>query len=143
MQGRFIMDSQLSDYLSKKLKALSLVAIVLVVFLHSHNGEVKFASGELTGGQSHVVLFVENFFSRGIAKIAPPLLFTISGLLFYRSFDFTVNGVVDKYKKRFKSLVIPYFFWSIFALFLILFFQPIPCPTNFFTKQLIFNSTFY
>ncbi len=133
------MDQQVNDYLSKKLKALSLGAMILVVFIHSQNEEVKFASGELAGTQSHAVLFVENFFSKGIARIAIPLFFAISGLLFYASYDFTVSGVVDKFKRRFKSLVIPYLFWSVSGLILVLFLQSIPGSRNFFTKELIIN----
>ena len=102
------MDIQVNDYLSKKLKALSLAAIVLVVFIHSYNEEVKFASGELEGDTSYWVLFVESFFSKGIARIAAPLFFAISGYLLFVSYDFTVSGVVHKFKRRLKSLVIPY-----------------------------------
>ena len=136
------MELTIDDYLSKKLKALSLVAIVLVVFIHSHNEEVKFASGELTGEQSRAVFFIENFFSKGIARIAAPLFFAISGFLFYKSYDFTVSGVVDKLKRRFKSLVIPYLFWSVFGLIFILFLQSIPWSRNFFTKELIIQYSF-
>src|SRR5258708_23504316 len=133
------MAQRLNDYLSKKLKALSLGAIILVVFLHSHNNEVKFGHGELGGIQSHFVLVVENFFSKGIARIAAALFFAISGFLFYLSYDFTVSGVGDKIKRRFKTLVIPYLFWSLFGLIMILFLQSIPWSRNFFTKELIIN----
>src|SRR5690242_5496540 len=104
------------DYLSNKLKALSLGAVILVVFLHSHNEEIKFSSGELLGTQGYAVLFIENFLSKGIARIAVPLFFTISGLLFYKHFEFTASGVLTKLKGRFKNLFIPYLFWSVFGL---------------------------
>jgi surface polysaccharide O-acyltransferase-like enzyme len=133
------MDHQMNDYLVEKLKALSLGAIILVVFIHSHNEDVKFASGELEGGTGHWVLFLENFCSKGIARIAVPLFFAISGFLFYVSYDFTVSGTVDKFKKRFKRLVIPYLFWSVFGLILIFSLQLIPWSRNFFTKGLIIN----
>ncbi|MBI1767583.1 MAG: acyltransferase [Bacteroidetes bacterium] len=132
----------INDYLSRKLKALSLGTIILVVFIHSYNEEVKFASGEMTGGQSYFVLFVENFFSKGIARIAAPFFFAISGFLFYRSYDFTIRGVVDKLIKRFKSLVIPYLFWSVFGLIFIWLLQSIPWSKDFFTKELIIHYSF-
>src|SRR5687767_715464 len=88
-----VMSPTTDDYLSRKLKVLSLGAIILVVFIHAHNEDVKFASGELTGEQSYLVLFVENFFSKGIARIATPMFFAISGFLFFKSFDFTVDGI--------------------------------------------------
>jgi len=131
------MSLYLDDYLSKKLQALSFGAIVLVVFIHSYNAEVKFVSGEIHGGQSYFVLFIENFISKGIGRIAVPLFFAISGFLFYKSFELTVTGVLNKLKSRFKTLLIPYLFWSVFGLILILFLQLIPLSKNFFTKELI------
>lgn len=121
--------------LSKKIKALSLGAVVLVVFLHSYNVDVKFTSGEFVGGQSYLVLFIENFISKGIAKIAAPLFFSISGLLFFKSFEFTVAGILNKLKARVKTLVIPYLFWSALGLILILFLQLIPWSKDFFTRE--------
>lgn len=133
------MDQRLNGYLSEKLKALSLVAIVLVVFIHSYNEEVKFASGEIIGQQAQWVLFIENFVSKGIARIAAPIFFAISGLLFYLSFDFTWQGIVAKFKSRFKSLVIPYLIWSVSGVLFILSLQLIPWSKNFFTKELIIH----
>jgi len=52
----------MNDHLSYKLRALSLVAIILVVFIHSYNAEIKLDSGVLTGGNSPFVMLVENFF---------------------------------------------------------------------------------
>ena len=43
----------MDDYTSHKLKVLSLGAMVLVVFIHAQNEEVKFASGELTEPQGY------------------------------------------------------------------------------------------
>ncbi len=132
----------MNDQLSQKLKALSFAAIILVVFIHSYNEEINFVSGELTGGKSYSVLFVENFISKGIARIAVPLFFLISGFLFYLSFNFTVSGILDKYKKRLKSLVVPYLFWSVFGLLLELFLQSLPWSRNFFTRELIADYSF-
>lgn len=112
-------------------------AIILVVFIHSHNGEVKFASGDSTGSQSWGVLFIENFLSKGIAKIAAPLFFAISGFLLYFSYKFTVRGVVDKFKKRLRGLVIPYLFWSAYGLVLVWILQSLPWSKVFFTRELV------
>lgn len=137
-----VMNIVINDYLSKKFKALSFVAVILVVYLHSHNQDVRFASGKLAGEQSYFVLFVENFFSRGVARVAAPLFFTISGFLFYNSFDFTMGGIIKKFKKRFNNLCIPYFFWSILGMLFILLLQLIPWSKNFFTKELIIHYSF-
>jgi surface polysaccharide O-acyltransferase-like enzyme len=136
------MDQEMDNDLSKKLKALSLGAIILVVFIHSYNEEVKFASKTLADGMSPWVLFIENFFSKGIARVAAPLFFAISGYLFYGSNDFTLSAVVDKLRRRFRSLVIPYLFWSVFGLILFLFLQSLPWSKDFFTKGLIIDYSF-
>ena len=132
----------MNDHLRYKLKALSLVAIILVVFIHSYNAEIKFASGVLTGGNSASVMLVQNFLSKGIARIAVPLFFLISGFLFYITFDFSLKGIFDKYKKRLKTLVIPYLFWSSFGVLLFLFLQSIPWSKHFFTKEYIKDYSF-
>jgi len=131
----------MNDYLSKKLKALSLGAVILVVFLHSHNEELKL-TGTVASDQSYLVLFFENFLSKGVARIAVPLFFLISGFLFYTSYDFTLGGIAGKYKRRLKSLLIPYLFWSVFGLILFLVLQAIPGSRAFFTKELIANYSF-
>src|SRR5882757_6269683 len=100
----------MTDYLSRKLKALSLGAVILVVFLHSHNEELKFASGQVVTDPSYRVLFLENFLSKGVARIAVPLFFLISGFLFYTSYHFTLAGVTYKYKRRLRTLLVPYLF---------------------------------
>lgn len=132
----------MNDHLSHKLKALSLVAIILVVFIHSYNAEIKFATGVLTGGNSPSVMLVENFLSKGIARIAVPLFFLISGFLFYINWNFSLTGIIDKYKKRIKSLVIPYLFWSLFGVLLFFFLQSMPWSKHFFTKELIKDYSF-
>ena len=132
----------MNDHLSYKLKALSLVAIILVVFIHSYNVEIKFTTGTLTGGTSHSVLFVENFLSKGIARIAVPLFYLISGFLFFVTFDFSLKGVFNKYKKRIKILVIPYLFWSLYGVLLFFLLQSIPQSKNFFTRELIKDYSF-
>lgn len=132
----------MTEYLSRKLRALSLGAVILVVFIHAHNEELKFSSGDLGANPSYHVLFVENFLSKGVAKIAVPLFFLISGFLFYTSYDFTLGGVVNKYKSRLKSLLIPYLFWSVFGLILFFILQTIPGSRSFFTKELIVNYSF-
>lgn len=127
----------MNDYISKKLSVLSLAAIILVVFIHSQNEEVSFASGELAGSQGRWVLFIENFVSKGMARIAVPLFFAISGYLFYQSYQFTLSAILLKFRKRFKGLVIPYLFWSVFGLLLFLCLQSIPWSKNFFTRELV------
>ena len=63
-----------------------------------------------------------------------PAFFILSAYLFYRNFDF--SKIKEKYKSRFFSLVIPYFFWSIFFL---IYYELICLIPNINT---LFNNTF-
>ncbi|HBL3168751.1 TPA: acyltransferase [Enterococcus faecium] len=91
---------------SKKIIHINFILVLLIVILHSNC--LRFISDN-------------NFMITKIYKIisvmcdaSVPAFFILSAYLFYRNFDF--SKIKEKYKSRFFSLVIPYFFWSIFFL---------------------------
>lgn len=124
----------MNNYLSEKIRALSFFAMILVVFLHSYNAVVNFKTTTLHT-EDGINLFIQNLVTNGIARVAVPIFFLISGYLFFFRYDFTVVGILDKYRKRFKTLVIPYLFWSLFGLFLFFALQNIPYAENFFRNE--------
>lgn len=126
----------MTDYLSKKLRIISLIAMLMVVFLHSTNMNVKFNSGELAlnGGLN---MFIQNFISQGLTRIAVPIFFAISGYLFFLNFHGSLAEYSVKIKKRFKTLLIPYLTWSIWGVLFYFILQQIPQSKQFFTKELI------
>lgn len=66
--------------------------------------------------------YIRNYLSNSMASIAVPLFFTISGYLFFQSFEFSWYNYINKIKKkRTSSLFIPYVFWN--AMVLIVFFM--------------------
>jgi fucose 4-O-acetylase-like acetyltransferase len=132
----------INEYLGCKLRALSFFAIILVVFVHSYNAKIRFESGELDDVTSNAILFFENFLSKGICRVAVPLFFLISGFLFHLTLNFSLTGIIDKYKKRVKSLLIPYLFWSVFGVFIFLLLQAFPFSRFFFTRGLIIDYSF-
>ncbi len=127
----------MNKYLSDKLKAISFILMGMVVFLHSYNLEVKFKSGTelIKNGYNS---FIQDFFSQGLTRIAVPLFFIISGYLFFRTIK---NGsfpeFFSKYRKRSKTLVLPYLLWSIYGILLYLILQSVPFSKPFFTNKLI------
>lgn len=131
----------MNKYLSDKLRIISFVAIIMVLFLHSYSLTVEFNSANMNFSSKYNVL-IQNFFSQGITKIAVPVFFFISGYLFFLGFRGTTNEIVLKYKKRAKSLLLPYLFWSIWGLFLYFVLQLFPQSKNFFTNELIVNFSF-
>ena len=74
----------MNKYLSDKLKAISFILMGMVVFLHSYNIKIKFASGTGIIKQGYNS-FTQDFISNGVTRIAVPLFFTISGYLFFLS----------------------------------------------------------
>lgn len=131
----------MNKYLSDKIKAISFILMGLVVFLHAYNLKVNFSSGTGVIDQG-INSFIQDFISQGLGRIAVPLFFTISGYLFFfnikkGSFD----EFVSKYKKRAKTLLLPYFLWSIFGLLLYLGLQSFPISASFFTNDLIVHQS--
>ncbi len=112
----------MNKYLSVKIKVISFLLMIMVVFIHSNNIELS-ADNILKNGYS---AFIQTFFCDGINLIAVPLFFAISGYLFFLNLEGTLKEFVAKFHRRFKSLVVPYFFWSISVLILFCCLQFIP-----------------
>ena len=109
----------------------------MVVFLHSYNLKIKFTTGTKLIEKGYNS-FIQDLISRGITRIAVPLFFIISGYLFFLSFkNSTFPEFFSKYKKRSKTLVLPYLLWSIFCILFYLILQLIPFSKPFFTNELI------
>lgn len=127
----------INKFLSDKLKAISFLLMVMVVFLHSYNLEIKFTTGSglIEKGYNS---FIQDLISQGVTRIAVPLFFIISGYLFFLSFkNSSLTEFFSKYKKRSKTIVLPYLLWSIYGILLYLVLQLIPFSKPFFTNELI------
>jgi len=93
-----------TTYFSKKVTLLNVIATFLVVVLHS---ETPLRFGQELSLQSYPFIYcVFNF-----AKIAVPLFFFISAILFYRNCE--LSDLPRKLYKRLFSLVIPYLLWNL------------------------------
>lgn len=128
----------MNKYLSVKLKVISFLLMIMVVFLHAHNIADKLLSGNtvLDNGYSS---FFQDFISDGLNLIAVPLFFAISGYLFFYKLDGTYKEFLSKFNKRLKTLVVPYLFWSIGILLLFFILQFLPESNTFFGNKLIKN----
>ena len=74
----------MNKYLSDKLKSISFVLMVMVVFLHSYNVGIKYNT-EIVQTNQGINWFLQNTISKGFTIIAVPLFFIISGyLLFFK-----------------------------------------------------------
>lgn len=131
----------MNKYLSEKLRIVSFVSMIMVVFLHSYNLTIKFSSGNIRFDSMYNI-FIQNFFSQGITRVAVPIFFCISGYLFFLNIKGKINEFVVKYRKRAKSLLLPYLFWSLWGLMFYFFLQILPQSKKFFTSDLIVNYSF-
>lgn len=127
----------MDTYLRNKLQTISFALVVLVVFCHATNLTYNFSS-ETILIKKGLNWYLQTAISDGVAKIASPLFFSISGFLFFYSIqDGSVNEFFAKYVKRFNTLVIPYLLWSLYGILLYFVLQSIPFSKPFFTKGLI------
>ncbi|UZO81454.1 acyltransferase [Aquimarina sp. ERC-38] len=125
----------MNRYLSTKIEAISFLLIVMIVYLHSYSIEIKYKteSEKLERGYN---LFIQEFISNGLCRVALPIFFMISGYLLFinlRRFDFDIYHY--KVKKRLRTILLPYFLWSLYGILLYLGLQSIPFAANFFTNQ--------
>lgn len=91
--------TQISPFLSEKLKVLSFIAIIMVIYIHMFYAE---------GVDMHYLAAVQNFIGNGLCRIAVPLFFTISGYLFFLKINDGITTIFHKMRKRVKTLLIPY-----------------------------------
>jgi surface polysaccharide O-acyltransferase-like enzyme len=123
----------MNKYFSDKLRAIGFTLMVMVVFFHSYN-LLMFNSGTIKQGYNS---FIQDLFSRGVTEIAVPLFFIISGYLFFLSIkNGSISEFLSKYRKRAKTLILPYIFWSIYGILFYLILQSIPFTKAFFSKGL-------
>lgn len=104
----------LSPFISQKFKFWSFVSMVLLVFVHGYNLELRYLQPWTTPEeQLTFTSFTEYFLANGIFRFRIPMLFIISGYL-YAMHDQVPNK--QRVGKRFKTLIIPYFLWSAFGI---------------------------
>jgi surface polysaccharide O-acyltransferase-like enzyme len=110
--------ANMSNHLSRKIKLLSALSVIMVVFVHSFNlyKHTPNSDGVVFDGYN---LFIQHFFSQGIARLGVPFFFMFSGYWFFKQYVFSASVVLDKYKKRIQSLGVPYLFWSALGLLLL------------------------
>jgi len=128
----------MDKYLSDKLKAISFFSMVMIVYLHAQNLEIKMSTDTeiIRQGYNSVI---QAFISQGISKNCRYHYFSIiSGyLFFYNIKGGYIREFLSKYKKRLNTLVVPYLVWSIYGILFYLIAQSISPLKPFFTKELI------
>ena len=138
---KYLKGPTMTNYLSVKLRVISFFSLIMVVYLHSYN-LVKNTNTGNTEIYKSFNSFFQDFFSQGITGIAVPLYFSISGYLFFKNINGPLNEFITKFKKRLKTLVLPYLFWSVLGLLFFFILQNIPQLKTYCTTVLIRDYTF-
>lgn len=76
-------------------------------------------SGDISAGDAEGFMCFLGWWDRSILKVCVPLFFAISGFLFFRDGCPTARAYGQKFRRRLKSLVIPYLIWNTMALLLL------------------------
>lgn len=100
----------------RKIQYLSFILAISVIFIHTYNVEVYGLSAE-SGGAGTALWHLEKFFDK-VQHACVPFFFAISGYLFFRNYSW--DRVLEKYRSRIHSLLIPYLLWC--TLYFVLYF---------------------
>lgn len=113
----------MTQYLSDKLRVLSLISIIFVLYIHS-----GFQPNEIMGMAYYDK--IQLFTSEMIGRCAVPLFYLISGYLFFMKVPDGVKSIGRKIRKRIKSLLIPYFIGCVFFVIFYSFVALLPWTSN-------------
>lgn len=114
----------MTQYLSDKIKLLSFLAIILVLYIHSNFHDYPH---EILGMKFNH--YLQSAISTQLGRCAVPLFYMISGYLFFRKVN-SLSNVLENMKKRVRSLLIPYVIAAIFFPMFLLMVEQIPFAAN-------------
>lgn len=116
--------------------ALKFIAIIMVVFIHVGNElPASFDSGGFTF--QSVTLFLKQFITNGISRVAVPIFFFISGYLASRQWGARGYFYRLDILKRTKTILVPYLMWSLVLFSIFWLVQLSDATHKFFNKGLI------
>lgn len=142
MDAKVLIVMSQKEKLTEVLNWIRIVFFILIIFIHNSNYLVE-GKGIILGKGTNVPFFyyISEYISEVVARIAVPGFFIISGYLFFYKVEFNRRTYIEKIKRRFKSLFIPYLFWCI--LFAVYYFVlPLVIPALFQEKHEITLSNF-
>ncbi len=118
---------------SERLDCLRFPLIAGVVFIHGYGAPVGFSAGAVGLAQTHwLSTFIRDIISQGIARVAVPLFFLLSGYLFFLGFQWSWENYRNKLLSRCRTLLIPFLFWNCLILLLLAVAQSLPAFQGYF-----------
>ena len=110
------------SYFENKIIMSSFLLSIFVIYIHAN----CLKDYGLQNNTSSIAYWIVKIITTGIGGIAVPLFFVISGYLYFRNIDFSIDiksQIRRKQKSRVKSIIIPYLIWNTFGM---LFYMIIP-----------------
>jgi surface polysaccharide O-acyltransferase-like enzyme len=141
-----LVDQHDAPKLYKTFDTLRFPLIVLVVYIHNSGSTEAFSNGVVAVHADFAIKkFAENFISEGVARIAVPLFFFMSGYLLFFNTEWSVATYYRKMTSRIGTLLIPFLFWTVTWLAFKALLQNIPATAPYFNSargSIIHYSTF-
>lgn len=120
----------MTQYLSEKIKLLSAIAILLVLYIHS-----GFHPDEIQGmALNHNT---QELISTMIGRCAVPLFYTISGYLFFLAVPNGLSSITEKMRKRVHTLLVPYIITALFYVAFQVLINSIPATSKFVNSSIL------
>ncbi len=107
----------ITSYKSKKIAAINMLLIILVLVLHGYYVEAN--NFPIANAMQEVVG------TNGLTGVAVPMFFLLSGILFFKGVD-SAKDCLPKIKKRVRSLLVPYLIWNVVFVLWYLILQNLP-----------------
>jgi fucose 4-O-acetylase-like acetyltransferase len=100
----------MTRFLSQKIRFYSFVCIALLLFVHGYNlKETYLQPFTQVNEPLTFTTFFEYYIANALLRFRIPLLFIISGYIFSMQDKYPYK---ERIGKRFRTLILPYFFWS-------------------------------
>lgn len=125
---------QINKYTSDKIKVISFISIILVLYIHSGFHDIP---SEIQGMKTNY--YLQEAISVYLGRIAVPIFFMISGMLFFRNTN-CIEDIFRKMKKRCKTLLIPFLIAGLYLPAVYLTMRQIPWTKQFINSFDIFSN---
>ncbi|MBU0498922.1 MAG: acyltransferase [Gammaproteobacteria bacterium] len=125
--------SLIDNEASLRLKLLRFPPIIGVIYIHAYGKTISFA-GETIGRSDTNALtdIIRVLISEGLARMAVPLFFLMAGYLFFANLELTRQGYLAKLRGRIWTLLVPFLFWNLLFLTIVLLAQASPVTQPYF-----------
>jgi len=130
----------ISKHLGTKLRLVTLLAVVAVLGVHAYNMSSRFGSAENAAdatGAPGLVGFIEYLVGQTLCRWPAAMLFAISGFLFFHNLAPHWPDYARKFRRRLRTLVVPFVLWSALGLALYLALQALPGSEQYFSKDFL------